>query len=113
MIYFVWSITFKDEYEGPFMVDLNTAIEAEEWGDKGFGAVVSTDPDFISDIKVGQTVKFRNGEMCKIKEIRHNEGGYETVGTNMKKFTVQPSTIYIMEFDDGGTTIAQRDEFNV
>ena len=49
MILFVWSATKEGNYIGPYMVIVEEAIEAEEWADIGYGAVASTNEDYIKD----------------------------------------------------------------
>jgi hypothetical protein len=49
MIFFVWSINANDEYVGSYMVNVEDEYEAEALYDIGFGAVASTDPDFIQE----------------------------------------------------------------
>lgn len=49
MIFFVWSVNEDESYSEMMMVDVEDGNEAEAFGDKGFGAFVSVDPDFTPE----------------------------------------------------------------
>jgi len=67
----------------------------------------------IDQIKVGDKVIFRNGEICTIQQIKTDTGGYEVCNTNFRTVTVASFETIILEFDDGEITIAARNEFEV
>ncbi len=63
-------------------------------------------------MNVGDMVKFRNGEICTIKQVRIIQKDYKTIDTNFAVKSVKAGkTTYVLEFDDGEITLAGKNEF--
>ena len=64
---------------------------------------------------VGKQVKFRNGEICTIQQVRTNTTSYTTCNAKSETIEVKAGELvsYVLEFDDGEITLANIDEFEV
>lgn len=63
-------------------------------------------------MKIGNQVKFRNGEIVTIKDIRSNKNDFVVMGTG-KQFKAGQHKTFVLEFDDGEITIAHECEIEV